>query len=66
MKPVTVSAVFVTFRVLALLIPCCLSVNGGPEVVQNQVASIAAGGTTTITFTVKADLGPVIINYCLY
>jgi hypothetical protein len=30
-----------------------LLIIGGVEVVQNQVASIAAAGTATITFTVK-------------
>ena len=60
MKPVTVSAVIRNFSSVAIAnFPVAYTVNGGPEVVQNQVASIAAGGTATITFTVKADLGPV-------
>jgi uncharacterized membrane protein len=42
---------------LVLLNSRCHRINGGVEVVQNQVASIAAAGTATITFTVKADLG---------
>ncbi|PWA05781.1 LamG-like jellyroll fold domain-containing protein, partial [Flavobacterium laiguense] len=60
MKPVTVSAVIRNFSSVAIAnFPVAYSLNGGPEVVQNQVASIAAGATATILFTVKADLGPV-------
>jgi hypothetical protein len=57
MKPV--SAVIRNFSSAAISnFPVAYRINGGVEVVQNQVASIAAAATATITFT-KADLGPV-------
>mgnify|MGYP003671993064 CR=1 FL=1 len=60
MKPVTVSAVIRNFSNVAISnFPVAYTINGGPEVVQNQVVSIAAGATATITFTAKADLGSV-------
>jgi hypothetical protein len=56
MKPVTVSAVIRNFSSAAISnFPVAYIINGGVEVVQNQVASIAAG--TTITLYCKADLG---------
>jgi hypothetical protein len=42
MKPVTVSAVIRNFLVLLFNFPVAYRINGGVEVVQNQVASIAA------------------------
>jgi len=59
MKPVTVSAVIRNLSSVAIAnFPVAYTVNGGAEVVQNQVTSIAAGASATITFTTKADLGP--------
>jgi hypothetical protein len=50
MKPVTVSAVIRNFSSAAISnFPVAYRINGGVEVVQNQVASIAAAGTATIT-----------------
>ncbi|MFE3866451.1 S8 family serine peptidase [Flavobacterium sp. LS2P90] len=58
--PVTVSAVIRNLSNVAISnFPVAYRINGGLEVVQNQVISIAAGATATITFTTKADLGPV-------
>lgn len=56
-KPVIVSAVIRNFSDAAIAnFPVAYTINNGPEVIQNQVASIAAGATATITFTTTADL----------
>lgn len=58
MKPVTVSAVIRNFSNASISnFPVAYKINDGTEVIQNQVTSIAAGATATITFTTKADLG---------
>lgn len=59
-SPVTVSALIRNLSSVAISnFPVAYTINGGPEVVQNQVTSIAAGATATITFTTKANLGQV-------
>lgn len=60
MKPVTVSAIVRNFSTTPIVnFPIAYKVNGGVEVEQNITTAIAAGGTATITFTTKADLGAV-------
>lgn len=60
MKPVIVSAQIRNFSNTAVSnFPVAYRINGGPEVIQNQVSAINPGATATITFTTKADLGAV-------
>ncbi|MCC9019553.1 S8 family serine peptidase [Flavobacterium lipolyticum] len=56
--PVSVRAVIRNYSTVAISnFPVAYRVNGGVEVIQNQVAAIPTGGTADIVFTTKADLG---------
>lgn len=56
-KPVIVSAIVRNYSNVAISnFPIAYKINGGTEVVETVTASIAAGATTTFSFTAKADL----------